>query len=91
MGSVVWKKALLALDVQEIEVPDGAEILTAREQLGQLCIWFRCDPNAKLVMRQIAICGTGHSSPSNGRYVGTGFMNGGDLVFHVFENSDLQS
>ncbi len=85
MGYTIWKTALKAADVQEIEVPEDAELLTAREQNEGLCIWFKCDPSKPLSKRRIAICGTGHPAPEGGRYIGTGFLLGGSLVFHVFE------
>jgi hypothetical protein len=84
---VVWKVALKAVDVQEIEVPEDAELLTAREQNEQLCVWFKCDPTKRASKRRIVIVGTGHPAPEGARYVGTGFLMGGQLVFHVFEGS----
>lgn len=86
MGYTIWKTALTAANVQDIEVPEDAELLTAREQNDELCIWFKCDPSRPPSKRRIAICGTGHSAPEGARYVGTGFFLGGSLVFHVFEH-----
>jgi hypothetical protein len=85
MGFTIWKAVLKATDVQDIEVPEDAELLTAREQNEQLCVWFKCDPSKPLSKRRIAVCGTGHPAPEGARYVGTGFLMGGQLVFHVFE------
>lgn len=87
MNLTIWKATLKALDVQEVEVPESAEFLTAREQNETLCVWFRCDPSRRLTKRRIAVCGTGHPAPSDGRYIGTGFLMGGQLVFHVFERT----
>jgi hypothetical protein len=82
----IWKIALRATDFQEIEVPAGAEILCAREQFEQICVWFRCDPDAAKEKRAIAIVGTGHPAPADdGRYLGTASLSGGQLMFHVFE------
>ena len=85
MNYTIWKAILKPVDVQDIEVPEGAELLTARDQFEQLCIWFTCDPEKQMTKRRIAICGTGHAAPQDARYVGTGFLHGGQLVFHVFE------
>lgn len=85
MGYTVWKAVLKAVDVQDIEVPEDAEFLTARDQHDQLCIWFKCDPSKPLSKRRIATCGTGHPVPEGARYIGTGFLHGGQFVFHVFE------
>ena len=84
--SVIWKAALQPVDAQQIEVPAGAELLCAREQYEQICVWFRCDPTAPKEKRDIAIVGTGHDAPGNeGRYIGTASLHGGNLIFHVFE------
>ena len=85
MGYTIWKVVLKVADIQDIDVPADAELLTAREQYGELCVWFQCDPSKPMTKRRIAICGTGHSAPEGARYVGTGFLSAGALVLHVFE------
>lgn len=87
--SVIWKAVLAPTDVQYIRVPEGAELLTARDQLEQICVWFKCEPDKPLSPRRINMCGTGHDAP-DGRYLGTGFLHGGQLVFHVFEQTSGQ-
>lgn len=83
--SVIWKQILEPTNIQDIEVPDGAELLTARDQHEQLCVWFKCEPHKPMTTRKIAICGTGHDVPAGTRYIGTCYLDGGILVFHVFE------
>jgi hypothetical protein len=85
MISTIWKATLDLRGVQDVTVPEGAEILTAREQHGQVCIWFKCDPFAAKVARRIALVGTGHPAPPDGRYLGSAHLDGGHLVLHVFE------
>lgn len=87
--SVIWKAVLRPIDVQDIEMPEGAEILCAREQFGQPCIWFRCDPHAPKTTRQIAISGTGNPAPScdESRYLGTAQLGDGSLILHIFERA----
>jgi len=85
-GYTIWKAILAPTGIQDIEVPEGAELLTARDQLEQICVWFKCDPSKPPSKRCIAICGTGHPAPEDARYVGTGFLHGGQLVLHVFES-----
>ena len=85
MNHTIWKAILRPVDVQEIDVTEGAELLAARDQNEQLCVWFKCDPNAPRTKRRIAVVGTGHRVPDRARYVGTGLLQGGALVFHVFE------
>ena len=86
MQQTIWKTVLKPIDVQEIEVPTGAELLCAREQYEQICVWYRCDPDASKERRTIAIVGTGHPAPNGeGHYIGTASLHGGNLMFHVFE------
>lgn len=87
MPYMIWKTILKVADVQDIEIPEDAEILTARDQMEQMCIWFKCNPNNPMTKRRIAIVGTGHAAPEGARYVGTGFLHGGQLVLHVFERA----
>ena len=92
MESTIWKATLKLADVQTIDVPEGAELLCAREQFEKICVWFRCDPSARKTQREIAIVGTGHPAPGNeGRYLGTASLQGGTLMFHVFERMLLVS
>lgn len=87
MNRTIWKAVLKPADVQEIEVPAGAELLCAREQYEEICVWFRCDPTAAKVGREVTIVGTGHPAPPDGRYIGTASLCGGQLIFHVFERT----
>lgn len=72
-------------DNQEIEMPEGAEILTVQMQKTDLCLWAIVDPEAKKVKRKFNVFGTGHEIDIKGTYIGTFQMHGGDLIFHVFE------
>lgn len=84
MNRTIWKAQLQPTEVQEIAVPIGAEMLCAREQHNEICVWYRCDPTAVLEHRKIAVVGTGHAAPPDGRYLGTASLHGGQLMFHVF-------
>ncbi len=90
MTATIWKSVLKAADVQAVMVPAGAEMLCAREQHEEICVWYRCDPEAEKTPRAIAIVGTGHPAPNvgDGRYLGTASLRGGALMFHVFEKLD---
>lgn len=86
MNKTVWKATLKPANVQPVQVPRGAEFLCAREQHEQICVWFRCDPAQPMEARDIAIVGTGNGAPdADGRYLGTASLQGGALMFHVFE------
>ena len=80
----IWKTVLRPADVQEITVPAGAKFLCAREQHEEICVWYRCDPDQPKVPRGVAIVGTGHPAPDDGKYIGTASLRGGALMFHVF-------
>lgn len=89
---VIWKTVLRLVDVQEVQIPVGAEIICAREQFEVVCIWYRCDSSAPLGARTIAIIGTGHPCPAvDGRYLGTASLRGGQLMFHVFEREEMRA
>lgn len=84
MSQTIHKALLKISNRQELAVPKGAEFLCAREQRGEVCIWYRCNPNADMQIRTIVIHGTGHEITPSGDYVGTVLLYNGDLVLHVF-------
>lgn len=86
MRNTIWK-AVIAQDDHSFEAPIGAELLTAREQGSDLCVWFRCNPDLPKEKRRVEVCGTGWENSPQGRYVGSAHFDGGQLVFHVFEPS----
>lgn len=70
----------------DIEMPNGADVLTVQTQDGRACIWAAVDPEAVRVKTGFILHGTGHTlSEEAGSYVGTFQLLGGDLVFHLFE------
>jgi hypothetical protein len=85
MMMMIWKTSLELVDSQSISIPAGAEFLTAREQHGKICVWFRCSPDNPPRPRKIVICGTGHPCRRDDEYIGTAFLNEGAFVLHVFE------
>lgn len=89
MTRVVYKFSLPEgpIGAFEIDMQEGAEILTVQMQYGAACIWALVDPEAPLKPRRLAIMGTGHPTPDAGagRYIGTFQMLDGGLVWHLFE------
>lgn len=84
----VWKFTLEpGYETQAIEMPKGAEILTAREQGNSVCVWAMVDTRAMREARRFSVIGTGWQVPErNRKYIGTAqFIDGAPLVFHVFE------
>lgn len=72
-----------------VMMPVGAEILCVQTQFAQACIWALVDPDKALIERKFNIIGTGwRMSNSLGKYIGTFQLDGGALVFHVFEKAN---
>ena len=73
----------------EIEMQEGAEILTVQVQKGTACIWALVDSDAPLITRRLFIIGTGRDASIlesvNAKYIGTFQLLNGDLIWHLFE------
>jgi len=91
MSQVIWKfKLLPEPDVNEFELPRGAQVLTVQVQRGEPHMWVLCDPEVPKSLRKFMVVGTGHvfDLPAHRLgcpYIGTFQLEGGALVFHVFE------
>lgn len=84
----IWKFPMKCTDKQVIAFPKGAKVLCVQSQNETPCIWAVCATadGAATEDRTFAIYGTGHQHESiSGVYVGTFQLQGGALVFHVFE------
>jgi hypothetical protein len=86
MKKKIWKFPV-SPNVPVIEMPEGAEILTVQTQHGEPCIWALVNPAAKKEKRYFWVFGTGHNVPveAERKYIGTFQLEGGALVFHLFE------
>ena len=80
----IWKFPVPPTDEGSIlEMPQGAEI---QVQGGGVQLWALVDPEADSETRIFRTYGTGHPIDHEpGRLVGTYQLNGGGLIFHVFE------
>lgn len=87
MALTVWKFALKIADVQGIDMPVDAKILAVQVQRGTPCLWALVNKTGIIPERRtFAIYGTGHPIPDEpGTHIGTFQVDGGTLVFHVFE------
>jgi hypothetical protein len=70
-------------------MPEGAQVLCVQNQ-GPVhtplpFLWAKVNTEKKLVPKKILIRGTGHPLEGDAHYIGTFQIDGGDLVFHVFE------
>jgi hypothetical protein len=71
----------------QLNLPRGAQVLTVQMQHGSPCLWAKVDPMQPTEPRTFDVYGTGHQMPDDPRllYVATFQMDGGALVWHVFE------
>jgi hypothetical protein len=83
----VWKYAIPLAEEFEIEMPQGAHVLTVQDQLGTYVLWALVDPTHTPRRRRFWLAGTGRQIPmaENLSYVATIQLHGGELVFHLFE------
>lgn len=85
----IWKFELQINDMQELTMPDGAEILSVANQNDKLCLWAMVNPSNENRRRYIEIIGTGrHIVEGMGidrEFIGTVFI--GPFVWHVFERT----
>lgn len=84
----IWKFEFQVQDVVEIEMPQGARILSVGNQNKpyHICVWALVDPSAIKIKRTLYIFGTGQPVPqaiTGSSFVGTVFD--GPYVWHVFK------
>lgn len=83
----IWKFPLDITDLQFIEMPVGAKILTAQFQGNVLNVWAECEPDNLIEEVPIRIIGTGNpvfGDMTRWRYLTTVQQYGGELVWHVY-------
>lgn len=83
----IFKYELPINDTAYVPMPAGAKILSAQVQNERPCIWAEVDSDAAIEMRLIIVHGTGHPVLQHGEFIGTIQIDGGRLVFHIFEGS----
>ncbi len=86
----IWKWTLQVTDLQQVQMPRGAQVLSVQTQGGAPQLWALVDEKAPAEPRTFATYATGNPMPEvadYGRFVGTYQMHGGALVFHVFEQA----
>lgn len=80
----IWKFDLSG--TRELEMPEGATILSVDVQFGRICIWALVEPTAPKEKRVFCIYGTGAAIADNlGKFIGTVQLAGGEFIVHVFE------
>jgi len=83
----IHKYQIPAVANLKVAMPAGAKILSFQLQKGIPTIWAEVDPAARPVERRFVAYGTGKDLPPPERraYVGTYQCDGGETVWHVFE------
>lgn len=75
-----------------LDLPSGARVLAVQMQYGHPMIWVLVDPTLPLTRRVFRLAGTGHPidlvPEQRLEYVGTFQIDGGALIFHIFERYD---
>lgn len=89
MDQVIWKYVLDVRDRQELQMPQGAQILCVQSQNDNVCLWALVVMRIPCVPRFIEIIGTGNPILSGMRtervYIGSAQTSGGRFMWHVFE------
>lgn len=81
---VIWKYVIKPKT--RLKMPSGATILSVAAQGEQVCLWAAVDPESKdHHLHKFVGVPTGDSVPDDGTYLGTVFLAGGSLVFHIYE------
>jgi hypothetical protein len=92
MSEVIWKFELRRWTIF-LAVPQGARVLSAGAQGGDVVVWALCDPDAPKVRRLLAATPTGPPLPRafhDAAFVATVQMADG-LVFHVFDGGEASA
>jgi hypothetical protein len=86
-------KYIIRHDRLKIQMPKGARLLTAREQANEICVLAEVDTEEPTKQRHFQVFGTGHpmheGMDTSREYVGTAHLEGGALVFHVYEYTGI--
>lgn len=82
----IWKYTLRPSG-HPIEIPKDARILSVNSQANEICLWALVDPNAPKEQRRFVPIPTGKTMDgTNMTFIGTVLLEGGRLVFHIFED-----
>ena len=84
----IWKYELEVTDVQDIEMPSTANVLSVQVQNGVPCVWASVNTQDKQTKKvRFITIGTGNPYDSDVpiQFVGTYQLMEGKLVFHLFK------
>ena len=88
MKSINKYTLLITKDETVLDLPLNSEILSVKEQFGDICIWVKVDlGESTLESRKFVIYGTGHKiDKDNLKFIDTVLLFNGSFVLHVFEH-----
>ena len=87
MKTKIWKYRLEKTVMQSILLPIGYNILTAQVQHKEITLWVEVNPDEKkMIYVDFMLHGTGQTlEMSQGKYINTLQLFGGDLVLHLYK------
>jgi len=89
MFKTIFKYQLKSVGIQKITLPHDYEILCVQVQNEAPCLWALINTESAGNEVYIEIIATGekidYATESDRKYISTFQLNGGALVFHVFE------
>ena len=84
----IYKYPIEITDKQNVELPEGAHILSVALQHRKLCLWAMIDTDIKnevgTTFREVRIFGTGHPVELDGNWQFVGTILEETFVWHVF-------
>ncbi len=86
----IYKYPVPVTDINEISMPEGSALLSVQLQGNLPMLWALVSPEAPLTVRTLRTYGTGQPLPDEvGTFVDTYQLDGGRLVFHVFDLGEI--
>jgi len=86
----IYKYPLRHVGSQELEMPQGAQILSCQAQQGVPCVWALVTTESPKVNRVFRVLLTGaHADPLlTAVHIGTVLLDEGNFVVHVFDEGE---
>lgn len=90
----IYKYPIPVEDKFTLALPVGADVLTVQVQHDEVYLWARVNTENPAEPRHFRMFGTGHLMPEwfpwPMKHIGTFQLEGGSLVFHLFEDNVLR-
>lgn len=76
-------------DINAVNLPMDSVILSTNTQGNGIFIWAEVESTNLHIDRYFTVIPTGGNIPMWSEFIGTVMLNGGSLVFHVYEIKDM--